>query len=260
MDIQAEHGHVDIANSIVDYLCSYRLSGQEWQVVWVVIRKTWGWNKKLDRIALSQFADMTGINRRKCHTILKKLVSKKVLTRSVSQKGDRMEISYGFNKHFDKWKLSPKKVTVPQKGNDLSPKKVTKLSPKKAHTKDNKDTIQKKEFKYPQEFSFFWEKYPNKNGKFKAFKAWEATKKVRPLLEELLKSIEDHKKTRKWQDDEGQYIPMGSTYLNGRLWEDELTIEVSTDVGQPKCRDCGKAPADGFLQDSRCQSCIDIFG
>lgn len=40
---QAENGHIDIANEIADKFCSYRLSGQEWQIIWVVLRKTWGW-------------------------------------------------------------------------------------------------------------------------------------------------------------------------------------------------------------------------
>lgn len=141
---QIENGHIDIANTIADRFCSYRLSGQEWQVIWVILRKTWGWlqnpkykngiKKKMDRIALSQFAELTGIDRRKCHVILKKLVTKKVIKKTVTQKGDRIVITYGFQKNFDLWRVSPKKVTVTQKG--------TKVSPKKAPTKE---TIQKKE-------------------------------------------------------------------------------------------------------------------
>ena len=40
---QPDKGHIDIANTIADKFCSYRLSGQEWQMVWVILRKTWGW-------------------------------------------------------------------------------------------------------------------------------------------------------------------------------------------------------------------------
>lgn len=42
---QTENGHIDIANEIADKFCSYRLSGQEWQILWVLLRKTWGWKK-----------------------------------------------------------------------------------------------------------------------------------------------------------------------------------------------------------------------
>lgn len=151
---QIEDGHIDIANTIVDKFCSYRLSGQEWQVLWVVIRKTWGWledptkkngrKKKMDTIALSQFAELTGINRRKCHALLKSMIDKCILKKVVTQKGDTLSISYGINKDFDTWKVSPKKVTVPKKGDRVSPKKATGVSPKKAHTKETlKETIQK---------------------------------------------------------------------------------------------------------------------
>jgi phage replication O-like protein O len=151
---QIENGHIDIATTIVDKFCSYRLSGQEWQIVWVVLRKTWGWlenpkdknspKKKIDRISLSQFEQLTEIDRRKCHELLKKLVKKKVLKKAVTQKGDKVIIRYGFQKDFDKWLLTPKKVTIPQKGDGVSPKKVSKLSPKKVNTKETlKETFTK---------------------------------------------------------------------------------------------------------------------
>jgi len=141
---QIEHGHIDIANTIADKLCGYRIPGQQWQIIWVVLRKTWGWledpnnsegpKKKLDRIALSQFQDLTGIDRRKCHALLKKLVKSNVLIRIDPKKGDRSEVSYGFQKDFDRWLLSPKRMTtVTHKDDGLSPKRTP-----------TKETIQKK--------------------------------------------------------------------------------------------------------------------
>jgi len=130
---QPDNGHIDIANSIADKFRSYRISGQEWQIIWVILRKTWGWlinpkekkgpKKKIDRIALSQFEKETKIDRRKCHAILKKLIQKRVIIKTITQKGDRRMINYGFQKNYDLWRMSPKK----------------------AHTKDTitKDTITK---------------------------------------------------------------------------------------------------------------------
>ena len=45
---QREEGHIDIANEIVDQLCRYRIPGQEWQIIWATLRKTWGWAIKND--------------------------------------------------------------------------------------------------------------------------------------------------------------------------------------------------------------------
>jgi|GEM_PF-4088929 len=155
---QRENGHIDIANELVDHLCKYRLSGQEYQVLWVVIRKTWGYatlgeagkpmkgedgqvvKKKQDHIPLSQFAGLTGIDRRKCHKLLQTLVEKNVVRRIVTQRGDRKIISYGFQKDYDKWKLSPRKVTATQMDDNLSSKKVSKLSPKETPSKERKKT------------------------------------------------------------------------------------------------------------------------
>lgn len=153
---QPGNGHIDIANEIADRLCSYRLNGQEWQILWVVLRKTWGWlenpkdknggKKKMDRIALSQFANLTGINRSRCHALLKGLVGKNILKRTVTQKYNTKDISYGFQKDYDKWKVLPKNATVTQKYNKVLPKNATDVLPKNATTKDTrtKDTIQKK--------------------------------------------------------------------------------------------------------------------
>lgn len=140
---QKENGYVALANEIVEKLCQYRLPGQEWQILWVILRKTYGWNKKMDRISLSQYSEMTGMPRSKCHQVLKSLINKNIVIKGVPQKGNTTAISYGIQKDFDKWKLFPKKVTVPQKGNRVFPKKGTKVFPKKVTTKDNKPSIQK---------------------------------------------------------------------------------------------------------------------
>ena len=131
---QRENGHIDIANEIADRLCLYRISGQEWQIIWVVLRKTWGWlenpndkkspKKKMDEITLLQYQTATSIDRRKCHAILKKLIDKRILKKTVTQKGDKRVIMYGFQKDYERWRVSPKKAPVPQKGDKVSPKRA----------------------------------------------------------------------------------------------------------------------------------------
>jgi len=155
---QPENGHTDICNDIVDRLCLYRLSGQEWQIIWVVLRKTWGWKvnpadknspkKKLDRIAFSQFATLTGIDRRKCHALIKRLLAKKVLKKVVTQKGDRITIKYGFQKDYDKWIVSPKKVTVTQKALGDTQLGVKSVTQKGTHKETSKETFTKDNIPY----------------------------------------------------------------------------------------------------------------
>lgn len=157
---QREDGHIDIANEIVDKLCQYRIPGQEWQILWVILRKTWGWavrdkngnyvidnagsilKKKKDRIPLSQFSKLTGIPRTKCHNLLGSLVRKNLVKKYVPQKGYRNIVTYGFNKNYEEWKVSPKKAMFPKKVTKVSPKKVTSKEIKK----ERSQKILKKEY------------------------------------------------------------------------------------------------------------------
>src|SRR3990167_4577653 len=76
---QLEDGYIRIANEIVDKLISYRISGEEWQILLVVLRKTYGFHKKEDHISLSQFQKYTGLKRPNVIRGIKKLVAKKIL-------------------------------------------------------------------------------------------------------------------------------------------------------------------------------------
>jgi len=135
---QAEEGHIDIANEIAEALMKINLSSYESRVLWFLFRKTYGWKKKTDRIALSQFTKEIGLDRRLIHRAIKGLSSKKMI---VIYKDDIFNIRYGFQKDYDKWLLSSKKMTVINIDDALSSKEMTRLSSKEIHTKE---TIQKK--------------------------------------------------------------------------------------------------------------------
>jgi len=162
-DIQRENGHVDIANKLIESLMKTHISGREWQIIMVIFRQTWGYcklkngkpykdkngfwvKKKMDRISHSQFEKFTGIKRRKIWGILNDLITKNMIIKTITKKGDITVCNYGIQKDSDKWILSPKKGTVPKKRDRVSPKTVMGVSPKKGHTKEtsSKETIQKK--------------------------------------------------------------------------------------------------------------------
>ena len=122
---QIENGHIDIANEIADKLCSYRLSGEEWQVLWVILRKTYGWHKEEDWIALSQFVSLTGMKKPNIIRTLKELLSKNIIVVIKKEpvlntfqdnaviKIDNAKINYyAFNKDYDTWKPLSKVITL----------------------------------------------------------------------------------------------------------------------------------------------------
>lgn len=104
---QKENGHLDLANEIVDKLCTYRLSGEEWQVLLCIWRKTYCWHKKQDAISMSQFSKMTGLTRPAVSRSLSKLLSKKII--AVIKKDNTLINFYEFNKNYDDWVLTEKK-------------------------------------------------------------------------------------------------------------------------------------------------------
>ncbi len=116
---QLEDGYVRIANELVEALARVRLAGQECQVVWTVIRKTYGFNKKADQIPLGQIHEMTGISRVKASRLIHGLVSKKIL--SITNNGDRKALTIGINKQYADWRPIPKKGNIPNNGDRSIP-------------------------------------------------------------------------------------------------------------------------------------------
>ena len=70
-------------------------------------------------------------------------------------------------------------------------------------------------------FAAFWAAYPKKAGKADALKAWNKLAPDVVLQEQMGKALEVQKQSQQWTKNNGQYIPMPSTWLNGRRWEDE---------------------------------------
>ncbi|MDN8612765.1 hypothetical protein [Variovorax ginsengisoli] len=71
-------------------------------------------------------------------------------------------------------------------------------------------------------FEEFWKAYPKKVGKDAALRAFDKRKPTRELLDSMLAAIEVQRRLKKWIDDDGQYIPHPSTWLNEGRWQDEV--------------------------------------
>lgn len=118
---QLEDGYVQIAREIVEALCRVNLSAYESRVLWFIFLKTYGFKKKMDWIALSQFAKSLGLDRRLVHRALQSLSSKKM---TVIGRDDKNRPTYGFQKDYSLWKVSSKKMTVISRDDALSSKEI----------------------------------------------------------------------------------------------------------------------------------------
>ncbi len=75
-------------------------------------------------------------------------------------------------------------------------------------------------------FERFWAAYPKKTAKKQALKAWhklwQELEPDKALIDVILSSLEQQKRSVQWTKDGGQFIPYPASWLNGRRWEDEL--------------------------------------
>ena len=72
-------------------------------------------------------------------------------------------------------------------------------------------------------FAVFWEKYPRKQNKVKAWEVWKKLDPDTALLDRMLTALEDQMTSSSWRADGGIYIPSPSSWLYQRRWEDEPT-------------------------------------
>lgn len=171
---QKENGFTSIANEIIEALYKINLRPYETRVLLCIIRKTYGFNKKGDKIPVSQIEASTGIYKGHVSRALKELQARNIVTRS-SNKYTQI------NKNYDQWlhkqvTISSDKVTqtsnyllnksdeIPENNQNSHdqklPKhatneaKVTRLGqkvaqtcikklPKQVDSKDNKETIKR---------------------------------------------------------------------------------------------------------------------
>ena len=74
-------------------------------------------------------------------------------------------------------------------------------------------------------FNAFYAAYPRHEGKADALKAWNKLKPDIVLQTKMGEALTAQKKSPQWTKNNGQYIPMPSTWLNGKRWEDEVQTQ-----------------------------------
>lgn len=128
---QLENGYTRIANELLEHLSHPGINGSEYRILLVVLRKTFGFNKKKDMISLSQYENATKMGRKEVVDTIKDLVGKRILVKENNV--------YKFNKNWEEWvvgKRPPQWAKAPQG----SGQKPTKSSGQKPTHKRKKET------------------------------------------------------------------------------------------------------------------------
>lgn len=73
----------------------------------------------------------------------------------------------------------------------------------------------------PEAFETFWKAYPRKDDRKAAIRAWDKLKPDRELCRVMYAALKRQRSSEQWAEADGRYIPMFSTWLNGRKWENQ---------------------------------------
>jgi len=259
---QKEDGYTAIANEIMEALCRSSPGGSEGQVLWAIIRKTYGWHKKADRISISQLSEMTGVSRRMVIYAIKNLEAKNMITVNRSNEhGVCGTNSIAIQKNHEEWvvqetdgsarKSASYKATIEKQKQRYRVVQETKgsarnggvvqdpvndvpfLAPTKETNTKEKDSPPKNQppkakpsvtlaGEQAVKFSQFYAAYPKKRAKQDAIKAWKKVAPENGLFETIMRAIGKQRRSDDWTRDNGRYIPNPASWLNGRRWEDEI--------------------------------------
>lgn len=91
------------------------------------------------------------------------------------------------------------------------------------------------------QFDEFWKEYPNKkNGSSRAKEKFISKMKSGKVdFSTVMKSLADHKKLRQWVKDNGDFIPLATTWLNQERWDSEFKPSDFMDYVHPKNNHAG---------------------
>lgn len=239
-----DNGYTKLANELYEELIGANLTKNQAKVAHAICRKTYGFNKKTDRISDSQLAELTRLPRQKVNKAKNELIAMKVIV--------KVGMAIGPNKNLTEWDIPnchQNGVIVTKTVTKSVTKSVTALSPKQGHTKEtitkekkeNKNTMSEEvrskneksnsEPTKPDPFlepfeKIFWVAGMRKVGKDKSksafkskFKEWR--KETGGTIDEFAKLLADDIQYRLRIQQFGFDKMHPTTYLNGSRWTDE---------------------------------------
>ena len=147
---QVENGFTRIANELLEAMLRANFNGREWKLIMTIIRKTYGFGKKSDRISYSQIKKLTGIRKQHINFVFKSLIKKNIIKRKKLNRGRGYEIriqkdysKWECGESYREWLLMLLDISVTKSSYKEIPKMVTKESPVQVTTKETKENVTK---------------------------------------------------------------------------------------------------------------------
>ncbi|EFO5706021.1 replication protein [Escherichia coli] len=137
-----DDGYTRFANELLEAIASADLTARQLKVMLAYVRKTYGFNKKTDRIADEQIAQLTGLSRQNVNKAKKELISMNCLFMDGNQIGVNREVSaWQFSKCLQVSNFVSKLET--KSVSKLETLNVSKLETHKRHSLKTKENINK---------------------------------------------------------------------------------------------------------------------
>lgn len=151
-----DDGYARLSNMLLEEYAGADLTKRQFKVLLAILRKTYGWNKPMDRISDSQISEIAKLPVKRCNEAKLELVRMGI----IKQQGGM----FGPNKNISEWCI-PQNEGKSLKTGDKTSLKLRESTPSKQG--DTKDTIQKKEINTPLPHSEVSERDDKKSSRSK---------------------------------------------------------------------------------------------
>ena len=140
---QTENGFTRIANELMEVIPLYKFNGTQFRILFVVLRYTYGFQRKSHELSLTFIADSTGMHKQQIKRELDILIKNKVLIEEEPPSFNKPRI-IRFNKNYNEWLISrqsAKTLTVNKKDyhtvSELAYPTVSELAYQERNNKEN---------------------------------------------------------------------------------------------------------------------------
>lgn len=129
---QLSNGYTEIAHEVLEALYAHDFTAKEFRIILLLIRRTWGWKKKIDSFSVKDVSDTLGFPKERVRETLTGLIHRNVV-RQVKAPTFNTPASYMFEKNWEAWTVSkpgqvkrkdppsPRKQLQGQKSPDVRP-------------------------------------------------------------------------------------------------------------------------------------------
>ena len=168
----------------------------------------------------SEIQDETGL------TYREQVGARKILSSLglITETNKRLEhkIYFKFNSDvFDEWLSGCLGLEVGEQQKCISPNDENAFREQpKAHFVLQENTTKNTTESINVHFEEFWRAYPKKQDKKKAEQRFLKINFKKNPFEKIMASLDELKKTDDWIKENGKYVPMASTWINGERWND----------------------------------------